>query len=291
MKPLVSIISPAYNAMPYLHDFLDSVEKQTYSPLELIVVDDGSTDETLTILNMRANQLEAKGIAVKVISQQNAGQVAAVNRALPLVTGELLIWCDADDYWLDHSIETLANCLINHPDIEIARSNGLIKDETDNPITFKEKENQPFLSDIFDELFHERILELAGRFMIRTKLLFECYPNKQIPESTVDQNPQLLLPIASRSKCAYIDQELHVYCRRSTGHSSRKRSFTENMKRIEDIKQMYLNILPYCHCDQDYYVKQVNHIVEKFKKSLISSMITVARKETNNLNKVKVNHE
>lgn len=280
MKPLVSIITPIYNAMPYLNTYLDSVENQTYAPLELILVDDGSTDDSLSVLTERAVIMEAKGISVQVLSQNHAGQVAAVNLALPSVHGELLTWCDADDYWTEDSIEKKVECLLTHLDINMVRSNGLIKDETENPIMYREKENQPFLSDIFDDLFHERILELAGRFMVRTEALFSCYPSRQIPASTVDQNPQLLLPIASRSKCAYLNEELHVYCRRSSGHSSTKRSFTETMKRIEDIKQLYLSILPYCECDQEYYHKEVENMTATFKKTLMQTTAMMARKRT-----------
>ncbi|MFX3635023.1 MAG: glycosyltransferase family A protein [Candidatus Pristimantibacillus sp.] len=280
MKPVVSIMSPVYNAMPYLHTFLDSVENQTYAPLELILVDDGSSDDSLSVLTERAVIMEKKGISVKIISQNHAGQVAAVNLALPNVHGELLTWCDADDYWTEDSIEKMVECLLAHPDVNMVRSNGLIKDETENPIRYREKEDQPFLSDIFDDLFHERILELAGRFMVRTEALFSCYPNRQIPVSTVDQNPQLLLPIASRSKCAYLNEELHIYCRRSSGHSSTKRSFTETMKRIEDIKQLYLSILPYCECEQEYYRKEVENIIAAFKKTLMQTTAMMARKRT-----------
>jgi glycosyltransferase involved in cell wall biosynthesis len=280
MKPLVSIISPVYNAMPYLNTFLDSVENQTYSPLELIVVDDGSNDDSLAVLTERATIMGAKGISVQVLSQNHAGQVAAVNLALPRVHGELLILCDADDYWMEDGIEKMVECLLAQPDVNMVRSNGLIQDDTENPITFREKENQPFIADIFDDLFHERILALAGRFMVRTEALFSCYPNRQIPESTVDQNPQLLLPIASRSKCAYLNEKLHVYCRRSSGHSSTKRSFTETMKRIEHIKQLYLSILSYCECDQAYYRKEVDHIVATYKKTLMQTTVMMARKGT-----------
>lgn len=139
MKPLVSIITPIYNAMPYLNTFLDSVENQTYAPLELILVDDGSTDDSLSVLTERAVIMEEKGISVKVLSQNHAGQVAAVNLALPSVHGELLTWCDADDYWTDDSIEKKVECLLTHPDINMVRSNGLIKDETENPIMYREK--------------------------------------------------------------------------------------------------------------------------------------------------------
>ncbi|MFB9278685.1 glycosyltransferase family 2 protein [Cohnella cellulosilytica] len=280
MKPLVSIITPVYNAMPYLTAYLDSVENQTYAPLELILVDDGSTDDSLAVLTERAATLKEKGIAVQVLSQNHAGQAAAVNLALRRVRGELLTWCDADDYWTNDSVEKKAECLLAHPELHIVRSNGVIQDETENPITYRERENQPFISDIFDDLFRERVLELAGRFMVRTEALFACYPDRHIPVSNVEQNLQILLPVASRSQCAYLEEELHVYCRRSSGHSSQKRSFTETMKRIEEVKQLYLSILPYCECDQAYYRQEVENMTAASKKKLMQTTVMRVRKGT-----------
>jgi glycosyltransferase involved in cell wall biosynthesis len=89
VKPLVSVMIGAYNAAPYLGEAIQSVLAQDYEPLELIVVDDGSTDGTADV---------ARGFAqVKVIQQANGGNGAARNRAVENAAGELYAFLDADD--------------------------------------------------------------------------------------------------------------------------------------------------------------------------------------------------
>jgi glycosyltransferase involved in cell wall biosynthesis len=90
-KHLVSILIPAYNAQEWLSDTLRSAMAQTWERKEIIVVDDGSTDQTLMI----ARQFESE--AVRVVSQKNQGAAAARNAALSLSKGEYIQWLDADD--------------------------------------------------------------------------------------------------------------------------------------------------------------------------------------------------
>src|ERR1700687_2315947 len=91
MKPLVSILIPAFNAQDCISDTLRSAIAQTWERKEIIVVDDGSTDQTLAI----ARQFESQG--VQVITQSNQGAAAARNKALSLSQGDYIQWLDSDD--------------------------------------------------------------------------------------------------------------------------------------------------------------------------------------------------
>lgn len=91
MKPLVSILVPAYNAQEWLAETLRSALDQRWEPKEIIVVDDGSTDGTLAI----ARQFETR--QVRVVSQENQGASAARNRCFSLSQGDYIQWLDADD--------------------------------------------------------------------------------------------------------------------------------------------------------------------------------------------------
>jgi PST family polysaccharide transporter len=91
MKPLVSILIPAYNAQKWIAQTLRSAIAQTWEPKEIIVVDDGSTDQTPEI----ARQFELDG--VRVIKQKNQGAAAARNKAFSLSRGDYIQWLDADD--------------------------------------------------------------------------------------------------------------------------------------------------------------------------------------------------
>ena len=89
MNPLVSVMIGAYNAAPYLGEAIERALGQDYEPIELIVVDDGSTDETGDVARSFAQ--------AKVIRQQNGGNGAARNRAVENASGELYAFLDADD--------------------------------------------------------------------------------------------------------------------------------------------------------------------------------------------------
>ncbi len=91
MKPLVSILIPAYNAEPWIADTLRSVLAQTWPRKEIVVVDDGSRDETFSVAEKFASA------EVKVVRQKNAGASAARNHAYKLCQGDFIQWLDADD--------------------------------------------------------------------------------------------------------------------------------------------------------------------------------------------------
>ena len=102
-KALVSIIIPVYNASKYLSDCLDSVLSQSYSQLEVILIDDGSRDDSLSL----CRQYAARDERVFVIHQKNGGPGAARNAGLEQATGEYLLFFDSDDLVLPNAIQTM----------------------------------------------------------------------------------------------------------------------------------------------------------------------------------------
>ena len=99
-EPLVSVILPVYNGSQYIADTVESVLRQTYRNLELIVVDDGSTDGTLAVVEKFAPDAR-----LRVISQPNSGVARARNRGLETARGEFIAPLDADDLWDPRKIE------------------------------------------------------------------------------------------------------------------------------------------------------------------------------------------
>jgi glycosyltransferase involved in cell wall biosynthesis len=99
MRPLVSILIPAYNSQEWIADTLRSALSQTWDRKEIIVVDDGSTDETLTI----AQRFESRG--VRIANQKNQGGSAARNKAFSLSQGDYVQWLDHDDLLAPDKIE------------------------------------------------------------------------------------------------------------------------------------------------------------------------------------------
>ena len=104
-EPLINIIVPVYNTEKYIRKCLDSIVNQTYRNLEIIVVDDGSTDSSGDICDEYAH----KDARIKVIHKENGGVSSARNAALDLCTpgGDLVAFVDSDD-WLELNMyETL----------------------------------------------------------------------------------------------------------------------------------------------------------------------------------------
>src|SRR5690349_19675037 len=91
MKPLVSILIPAFNSQKWLADTIRSAIGQTWERKEIIIVDDGSSDQTLAV----AKRFGSKNVVV--VRQDNQGAAAARNRALSLSQGDYIQWLDADD--------------------------------------------------------------------------------------------------------------------------------------------------------------------------------------------------
>lgn len=280
MNPLVTLVSPVYNAMPYLKDFLACLEKQTWRPLEVILVDDGSTDDSAGQLRQRKAALETAGLSVKLLFCPHRGQAAAMNAALPLISGDFFTWCDSDDLLTPDSVEKKVRWLMSHSDVGMVRSNGIVMD-ADKGVQLSEsaKAADRCQKNIFEDLFLDRTYCYAGCYMVRTALFFACYPEKKMPESPEGQNLQLLLPPASRSECGYLDELLHTYCRRHSGHSSRNRSYQENLRRMENFTALRLAILEYCDCDRAYYTALARSLEEKNRKILLYSAVQRARKE------------
>ena len=158
-QPLISVIIPVYNAEKYIKKCLETLINQTYSNLEIICVDDGSTDHSVELLEIYAK----KDDRIKIFTQKNAGPAAARNLALKKVTGEYISFVDADDFLQYNAYEILVNKLNENNFWELIIFGGNIVGEANEyfssilttrycerrnckqDVIFKEKAAKPFL--------------------------------------------------------------------------------------------------------------------------------------------------
>ena len=104
-KPLVSVIIPNYNRLSWLNKTIKSVENQTYRPLELIIVDDGSTDGSRELLRSWESTCNtSNGLFGKVFLQKNSGAPVARNRGLYESSGKYIVFLDSDDLLLPQKV-------------------------------------------------------------------------------------------------------------------------------------------------------------------------------------------
>ncbi len=106
-KDLISVVIPAYNCGKYIPETLDSILNQTYRNFEIVVVDDGSTDDTQEALRPYSGK-------IKYFHQKNGGLANARNRGLELAKGSYLALCDGDDIWLPNKLELQHACFEVH---------------------------------------------------------------------------------------------------------------------------------------------------------------------------------
>lgn len=108
--PLVSVIIPAYNSAWCISTALDSVLAQSYKNLEIIVVNDGSTDET-------GHKLASYGDSIQVINQENGGMSNARNAGIKAANGDYIAFLDADDWWMSEKLERQIELMQKQPEL------------------------------------------------------------------------------------------------------------------------------------------------------------------------------
>lgn len=121
----VSVLMPAYNVERYVAEATESVLSQTYENFEFLIIDDGSTDGTLPIVESYARKDER----VRVISHANMGMGASLNQALDLARNEWIVRMDADDIMLPHRIERQVAFVKDNPDVAVASTGSYFIDE------------------------------------------------------------------------------------------------------------------------------------------------------------------
>jgi glycosyltransferase involved in cell wall biosynthesis len=108
----VSVIIPAYNAEAFLPEAIESIQKQNYSPLEIIIIDDGSTDGTAELVSSMGN-------GIRYVYQSNSGPAAARNKGLAIAHGEIIAFLDSDDLWPSDKLYIQVTRLVNNSKVDI----------------------------------------------------------------------------------------------------------------------------------------------------------------------------
>lgn len=133
-KQRISVVMATYNGAKYLDVQLDSLANQTCLPNELVVSDDASSDDTLSVLEHFKQRAPFEVILKK--NSQNVGYQRNYERAMRLATGDIVLLCDQDDLWLPEKIEVEVGVLLDDPGTKIVISDMVICDEDLTPSRF-----------------------------------------------------------------------------------------------------------------------------------------------------------
>jgi len=227
-RPLVSVIIPAHNAAEYLRETVGSALDQTYQPLEVIVVNDGSTDDTRAI----AMELGAK---ILYVEQANAGPAAARNTALRVASGDLIALLDADDRWKPTRLERCVDILLARPEIGMVTTDANLIEHgvaTDKR-SYGDRRRFPFPGDE-----DEQIAEIARRnflfvgVVFRRELIERCgnFDERTWGAEDYELWTRFLL---SGSRAAFVNEPLGWYRLSEGSLSSGARQWAEHLYVLE----------------------------------------------------------
>lgn len=263
-KPKISVIVPVYNAEPFLHESLSSILNQTFKNIEVICVNDGSTDNSLNILYDFAE----KDSRIKVITKENGGCGSARNKSLDNATGDYIYFFDPDDYVLPNAFEELYyNAVRNKSDLvmfKIARFRDgepidysipgfefekIFKDVDFNNFTFNYKDIKRYV--------------LNASFAPWTKLykksFLDSYPDFRFDLNVAfDDVPFHVKSLLRASKISFIPEFFYHY-RLSNPHS------------VNNTKSNQIDIFKICDLVETF-LKESNHM-EEFKDEFLEFKI------------------
>lgn len=273
MNGLVSILIPCYNGEIFLKRCFECILNQSYKKIEVIFVNDGSTDKSEEIAKIYGKKLIKEGYIFKYIYISNGGAASAINQALKEVTGEYIMLYDVDDIIFENAVLEKVKFLENNKDYDMVRNNGYyVNNENIEVINGKfiddnrEKRNK----NIFDDLILGNTNNWPASFMVRAKSLFDNIENRSIYISQFGQNLQIMLPVAYFGKSGFIDKPLMKYVRHDNSHSSYKdnkkrlkliNGYEEN--RVEIVKRLNIS-----EQDKRIYIKKINVQYYKIKLNL-----------------------
>jgi UDP-glucose:(glucosyl)LPS beta-1,3-glucosyltransferase len=287
-KELVSILTPCYNGSIYIHRLLDSILEQTYTEIEMFVINDGSIDNTEEIVISYIPKFEEKGFTLKCINQSNQGQGSAINNGLKLIKGKYLVWPDSDDFYASPlSIEKMVYTFGKNVNYGMVRTFANILDETTlNTIgeLGGEKFKQNRKTDLFEDclFIKNNFWFVPGDYMLKTEYLFENYPDKSIYASTKfgGQNWQLMLPMFYNRDCYTIEEYLYNVVSRKDSHSRGTFKSIENqIKKYSEHRNIIVETLKRIQTMPNEEKQEYQRLIYvKYEKQLINLLSIINKK-------------
>lgn len=164
-SPLISIIIPVYNGAATIGETIASLQQQTHTRFEILAIDDGSTDDTVAVLQAIEEP------RLRVVSYPNAGQAVSRNRGLELAQGDYISFIDADDLWTPDKLADQLAALVAHPGAAVAYS---WTDHIDEHSRFLRHGPQlSFEGDVFRKLLHSDFIGNGSNILVRRSAIVE----------------------------------------------------------------------------------------------------------------------
>jgi glycosyltransferase involved in cell wall biosynthesis len=201
-QPLVSVVLPVYNGAHYLSEAIECMLRQTHADFELIIINDGSTDDSASIVSGYTDP------RIRLYSQKNEGLAAALNRGISLAKGTYIARQDQDDVSLSDRFSKQVEFLNSYPDYGMVGTWASIWEET-KPTERFHKHPADNLSLKFDLLFDNAFVHSS--LMIRKTVFDEVGAYCTDPDRQPPEDYELWSRVARKFRVANIPEPLHVY--------------------------------------------------------------------------------
>lgn len=226
--PRVSVIIPTYNRSKLLANAIDSVLDQTFDDLEIIVVDDGSTDETSEVVKGYGDKVN-----YKYLENKGMGGSYARNRGIEAASGEYIAFLDSDDFWLPEKLEKQMALLIERPDLSWAYCDSEAIDGSSGQLIYRHGavHNTPS-GDVLEQLFIKNFLHTSTLIVKRN--VFEQVGNFWATPKATDRD--MWLRIAAEYPIGQVPEVLvryRIHLDRVTDNLSGEDSFNAGLALIK----------------------------------------------------------
>jgi glycosyltransferase involved in cell wall biosynthesis len=238
----VSLITGCFNGEKFISRCFESILNQSYHNIEVLFVDDGSTDNSLRLAELYRERFVEKGYEYYIISQKNMGFYP--QSGIKIATGNYITTLDIDDILLPDSIKKRAEFLNNNNTYSAVRTNGSIIYENDKSRSVEYFFDKDYNSlNVFEDLLFGKTTNIPGTYMVRANILFEYYPDKIVPMDRLTQNLQILLPVTHRRKVGYLPEPLMQYMRHDEATTSDKIDYETRKMQYYAFKEVRKKIL------------------------------------------------
>ena len=247
--PLVSILTPCFNSADTLPRYTSGICTQTHRQFEVILVNDGSTDNTEEVLRACANKIiVSSGARVTCISQANKGPCAALNTAFRHARGDYFLLCDSDDALTPNAISDFLEAFALHPDCDMVFARYNLCDQAGRVVDTGPAIAIPGPDAIYETLIARGMFIKAGAYCFRRRCL-DSLPNGRLNEAYYGQNLELLLHIAARGRIAFHDA-VTVNITIQPESRSRRRDLQALRRQCLDSMQLQLEVIARYGCSR-----------------------------------------
>ena len=272
----VSIIVPVYNTEKYIDECICSLVSQTYKNIELIIIDDGSKDNS----GKKADEYASKNNMIKVFHTENKGLSSARNYGLKYATGDFICFIDSDDYVTEDFVEKMVSASIsNNTDMVFCNYFSFYVNKVNPSLRLSSIKDKKIFT---PEEYLEKLYVYSGEYVMVWNKLFrrEIFSELRFANMLCEDGQIILSVIDKCKRISYLSEPMYYYRRRKSGIMGEKREviLLNNMKWIKEhmAKLKKTNRIHLLYAAQKLYISKIveNYIYckketrKKLKESL-----------------------